>query len=475
MPSSTELTTQTPPDGDPRVSPPAAPADRTAEGGANRQEALVALGRRALASPDPDMLLRDAASLLAEIFGAPFCGAARVGPDGRSLRFQFVHTDGEAAAGRPRCHEYTTRGDQSLAGYALYVARPVTADDLSREQRFGDAFLQEQGVRSAVAVPLKMPGRAFGALVACSPKPHAFRTGDLPFAETVAHLVGTTLARAEAETSLARERRFATSVIDTVDALVLMLDKRGHVVRINRMCEQVTGFAVLDIQGRPVWTVLSGPDEAGLFQRALDRIAAGEPAVEFESVVLTKRSEKRQIAWTAGAVPDRDGTTSILLTGLDITAQRRAEAAARRAEEATQKARQTVTRLLQGKPVKDFSDTEGEGAAAAPFGRMPVPAGGERRRHPRRAYPYIQKIAPITGAGLPPRASFYEVQCHDIAAGGFSFYADAPLAVDALVVALGTPPKLTYLVAQVAHVTRIERDGRKVFLIGCNYTDRAGY
>ncbi len=158
----------------------------------------MALGRRALASPDPDTLLRDAAGLLAEIFAVPFCGAARVSADGRSLLLQFGPTDSEGTSAIRKSCEYTMRSDQSLAGYALHVARPVTTDDLSREQRFGDAFLQEQGVRSAVALPLKMPGRAFGALMACSPEPCAFCAGDLPFAETVAHLVGTTLARAEA-------------------------------------------------------------------------------------------------------------------------------------------------------------------------------------------------------------------------------------------------------------------------------------
>lgn len=475
MSSSIDPSMQMPAEENAPVAAPSAPAERISPASPNRQEALVALGRRALSSPDSDTLLRDAASLLAEIFAAPLCGAARVGADGRSLHLRFAPTGSEGTWAKPKCCEYPLRGEQSLAGYALHVARPVIADDLCREQRFGDGFLQAQGMRSAVAVPLKMPGRAFGALLACSPQPCAFSPSNLPFAETVAHLVGITLARVEAEVALARERRFASSVIDTVDALVLLLDKRGHVLRINRTCERVTDLALLDIQNRAVWDVLSSPEQAGLFQRALARIAAGEPMVEFESTLLTKRAEKRQIGWTASAVRDRDGGTSVVLTGIDITGQRQAEEAARRAEEALQKARQAVVRLPQGRGTELLSASESDRPATLPFGRMPIPVGGERRRHSRRAYPYVQQIAPIIGRGLPPRERFYEVQCHDISAGGFSFYADAPLKAEALVVALGTPPKLTYLVAQVAHVTRIERDGRKLFLIGCNYTDRVDY
>jgi len=457
----------------PDASPAAPPPEKAAGEGTNRQEALVALGRRALASPDPATLMRDAAALLAEIFGAPLCGAAWVSPDGRCLHFQLASADSEQSTEKPKCFEYSTQGEQSLAGYALHVARPVTTDDLAHEQRFGDAVLRQQGVRSAVAVPLKMPGRSFGALLACSPEVRAFHSEHMPFAEAVAHLVATTLARVDAESALARERRFATSVIDTVDALVLLLDKRGHVVRMNRTCEQVTDFSLLEIQNRPVWSVLAAPNEQELFQDAVRRVVRGQSVVRFESLLLTKHSAERHVTWSASGVPDGSGGLTILLAGLDITTQRQAEEAARRAEQVAQKTRQAMARVLLGKPAKELN--EEQQPDEMPFVPREVPAGGERRRHPRRAYPYVQRIAPITGDELPPLDSFYEVQCHDIAAGGFSFYADSPLAADSLVVALGTPPRLTYLVAQVAHVTRVERDGKKVFLIGCNYTDRVDY
>jgi hypothetical protein len=43
------------------------------------------------------------------------------------------------------------------------------------------------------------------------------------------------------------------------------------------------------------------------------------------------------------------------------------------------------------------------------------------------------------------------------------------------VVGLGTPPKLTYLTAQVVHITRTERHGRRVYLVGCSYVGRVAY
>ena len=46
---------------------------------------------------------------------------------------------------------------------------------------------------------------------------------------------------------------------------------------------------------------------------------------------------------------------------------------------------------------------------------------------------------------------------------------------DVLVVALGVPPKITYVIAQVCHITRKEQSGRRMYLVGCNYVGRATY
>jgi len=34
---------------------------------------------------------------------------------------------------------------------------------------------------------------------------------------------------------------------------------------------------------------------------------------------------------------------------------------------------------------------------------------------------------------------------------------------------------MAFLAAQIAHVTRIEHDGRRRFLVGCNYVGRVVY
>jgi PAS domain S-box-containing protein len=475
-----------------------------------QQRALVAMGRRAIAPPDLPILLQDAADLLADVLGMQYSLVAELSPDGPALggvcgchthpprggtdscptdgrppqlRLALRRT-GTAKVNDPVC-ETSTTGADSLAGYALQVAHPVVVADLSQEKRFVDAFLRKHGICSAIAVPLKLQDRSFGSLAACSREKRYFDDEDLLFVETVAHLVTAAIGRSQAEKSLADERRLATGVLQTVDALVLVLDGQGQIVSINSACQRLTGFSLEEIKGRHVWNVFSVAKEVEMCRRLLEQLREQKSLVEYESYLLTKHSEQRQIAWSCSAIADDDGTLeSIITTGVDITEQRRAQEEAERAVRAAEQARQVMARALlaaerQGVQLRATWNEEpptadGPQTATGPGG-LPPHVLVERRRHPRRPFPYKQRIAAVVDGKLPDRQTFVDVQCKDIAASGFSFLSPKPPSSDTLVVALGVPPKVTYLVAQVVHVTRVEKRGQRKFLIGCSYVGRAAY
>jgi hypothetical protein len=115
---------------------------------------------------------------------------------------------------------------------------------------------------------------------------------------------------------------------------------------------------------------------------------------------------------------------------------------------------------------------EEEADAAQPFQRLPTQSGKERRSSPRRDYPYYQRIAPCHDGAIPRPADFFDVVCRDISAGGFSFLLDEPPGFTDLVVALGRPPHLTHFVAQVRRVIQTEAEGRRQFLVGCQFRGR---
>ena len=64
--------------------------------------------------------------------------------------------------------------------------------------------------------------------------------------------------RAAAE--LQTERDFASAVVDTAGALVLVLDAEGRILRFNRACQLSSGYALEEVKHRHAWEILS--DEA---------------------------------------------------------------------------------------------------------------------------------------------------------------------------------------------------------------------
>ena len=83
----------------------------------------------------------------------------------------------------------------------------------------------------------------------------------------------------------------------------------------------------------------------------------------------------------------------------------------------------------------------------------PIPSGVERRKQPRRAYPFVQMIAPIMGGNLPAEKDFRPMHCRNISTGGLAFLSPTLPTTDSYVVALGSPPpRVTYVVCRVIHV-----------------------
>ncbi len=278
-------------------------------------------------------------------------------------------------------------------------------------------------------------------------------------------------------------------MLQTVGAMVLVLNSEGQAIRINRVCEQVTGFSLADLRERPIWNVFATANEAELYRSTIERLRRGAQRVEYESSLLTKHFEKRQIRWSYGVLPRGDGSQqAILATGIDITEQYEANERAKRAEQAAQRAEQAAEEARKAASLIPAPTGHGQPDPSPRGNGVPAPAAAvdglagpldqtlrERRRRQRRDFPYSQSIAPVLDGKLPSSNQFRDVQCHDITAGGFAYLAEKPPESDLLVVTLGTAPKLTHLIAQVVHATPTTQDGKQLYLIGCTYTGRAPY
>jgi len=83
------------------------------------------------------------------------------------------------------------------------------------------------------------------------------------------------------------------------------------------------------------------------------------------------------------------------------------------------------------------------------------PDQSERRGKRRQAFLVVQRIAPLGGGGFPGDSEFFQVRCHDLSEGGFSFFLPRPPEFTSLVAAFGSPPEMIYVGADVSHSANV--------------------
>ena len=122
--------------------------------------------------------------------------------------------------------------------------------------------------------------------------------------------------------------------IDDTPVPCIVVDRQSAVVRVNggasRYLRDVADEAVA---GRPLVDVLAPVNDPSVFGPSLIEHSSrdGRWAIETE---LQCHDGNRAVIWTASAQRDRAGATSfVVLSGLDVTAQRAAESALRASEE----------------------------------------------------------------------------------------------------------------------------------------------
>jgi PAS domain S-box-containing protein len=133
---------------------------------------------------------------------------------------------------------------------------------------------------------------------------------------------------------LQRERNFVSAVLDTAGSLVLVLDAEGRIVRFNRACEQITGYAFGEVQGAPFWDLFVVPEEVEQAKAIFWERASVESPNNYENYWIAKDGGRRLISWSNTALLDETGHVEhVITTGVDITEQRRAEQETLRAKE----------------------------------------------------------------------------------------------------------------------------------------------
>jgi PAS domain S-box-containing protein len=109
-------------------------------------------------------------------------------------------------------------------------------------------------------------------------------------------------------------------VMETVDALVVVLDVEGHILLFNPKCRELTGYRESEVKGRRLWDFLIPKEGVEEFKSYFQELISGQFSAIHPSAWLTRNGEVRNITWRSTVITGDDGKPLwVVATGSDVT------------------------------------------------------------------------------------------------------------------------------------------------------------
>jgi PAS domain S-box-containing protein len=230
--------------------------------------------------------------------------------------------------------------------WMMETGEPLLITDASQDPRFpptGIPLPNADPCLSYAGAPLLSGDmQIIGALAVLSRMPDRFKPEHLTLLETLGRQVVTRLElysrirlqeqaqrqRQRTERALAIERLFVAATLDSIPALVTVLDTAGRVVRMNEPCAQLTGLSLANAIGLPfVEEFLEEGDRAWVASELRDA-AAGQVSGPHETTWRAAGGSSRRVSWTLRPLQGPAGEIQYLIvSGQDVTDQRAMEKA----------------------------------------------------------------------------------------------------------------------------------------------------
>jgi PAS domain S-box-containing protein len=252
--------------------------------------------------------------------------------------------------------------------WMLEKGQPLLISNAAEDRRINPLGIQLPGAKpclSYAGTPLITSAQqVIGTMAVLAIRPDQFRPEHLTLLEILGRQAVTRLelyarirlqeqaqrSRQRTERALAVERCFVAATLDSIPALVAVLDTAGRLVRMNEPCAQLTGLSLADSVGRPFLDQVLEPDEQDWAVVKLHEAVAGRESGPHESAwrvasasdsppqrqkpftvdfgATGASGNSRRVSWTMRPLLGPNGEIQyIIISGQDVTDQRQIEKA----------------------------------------------------------------------------------------------------------------------------------------------------
>lgn len=136
------------------------------------------------------------------------------------------------------------------------------------------------------------------------------------------------VSRKQIEEKLEQQRDFTDTILNTVQALVVVTNLKGQIVRINQACTEAIGYLPTELEGKFFWELLVREEEREDIKTIYQAPHQSQFPYHCEHSWQSKTGELRLIAWSnTFLLDDLEQIEYIINTGIDITERHQAEIA----------------------------------------------------------------------------------------------------------------------------------------------------
>ena len=127
--------------------------------------------------------------------------------------------------------------------------------------------------------------------------------------------------RLRIEESLQTERNFTANILDTIEALIIVIDRFGKIMNVNRACERFFGYSKNEFVHLRIWDLLFQSQDNVTIHDLLANIQSGLSPFQYANRWKNSDGEHKLIAWSSSMIfeDDSDEISNIVAVGIDVT------------------------------------------------------------------------------------------------------------------------------------------------------------
>jgi len=303
-------------------------------------EKLLDFSEHLTSSTDPKVLMRQCTQFTKDLLGLDFSTLMVLSDDGDSIIVRDT-------IGFPEemIDSFTLLRGQGLSTWVVEQKIPASVLDFSMESRFEvPAIVTEEGISSAICVPMLIANEVFGVLIGHTFAKREFEVWESTLYQNFANQAAIALDNAKHLKGLEDSEKKFRSFFENINDPLYLFSLEGRILEVNRPACELMGYTRRELLQMTA-NELVAPEKVDLIPARIEILKNAKQSI-FDTAHRTKDGDTIPVELNCRLI-DFEGKSAIIGVARDIRARQRAEEALRESEERYRDLFENASDLIQ--------------------------------------------------------------------------------------------------------------------------------